>query len=332
MSDALLAFDRVTVEFSERLLFSTRRVRVLDGISFALGEGETLGVVGESGCGKTTLGKTAAGLIKPSSGKVLYRGKDVWSLKGKEWMEFRKGVQIIHQDPYASLNPAHTVRSILVRAISKHGLAEGGDAEEEAARILKRVGLTPPEDFLDKYPHQLSGGQRQRVAIARAISVKPKVLVADEPVSMIDVSLRIGILELLKELKEEMGMALIYITHDLATIRYIGLSERVMVMYLGQAVEVAKVDELIEEPRHPYTQLLLEAILEPDPRVTRSKKIKGVKEFDIPSIANPPPGCRFHTRCPHAIEGVCNVKAPKMVEVTSGHFVACHLYRGGGYD
>ncbi|MEM1611291.1 MAG: ABC transporter ATP-binding protein [Sulfolobales archaeon] len=314
------------MDFTIGTLFRSRRIRILDDLSLNIYEGETLGVVGESGSGKTTLGKTAAGLIRPSTGRVIYRGKDVWSIKGDEWRIFRREVQMIHQDPYSSLNPAHTLRTILTRPIIKHGIARGGDAEELAIKLLRRVGLVPPEDFLDKYPHQLSGGQRQRVAIARAISVKPKLIIADEPVSMIDVSLRAGILRLLAELREELRMSMLYITHDLATLRYIGAKGRTAVMYLGKLVELAPTEELIEKPLHPYTQLLLEALPEPDPRITRSKRLKELKEIDIPSIANPPSGCRFHTRCPLAIKGVCDKIVPEMKEISRNHFVACHLY------
>jgi oligopeptide/dipeptide ABC transporter ATP-binding protein len=321
-----LILDGVSVDFTIGTVFRSRKIRVLDSIALDIYEGETLGVVGESGSGKTTLGKTAAGLIRPSTGKVIYKGTDVWSIKGDEWRIFRREVQMIHQDPYSSLNPAHTVRTILTRPIVKHRIARGSDAEELAIKLLRRVGLTPPEDFLDKYPHQLSGGQRQRVAIARAISMKPRLIIADEPVSMIDVSLRAGILRLLAELREELRMSLLYITHDLATLRYIGAKGRTAVMYLGKLVELAPTEELIEKPLHPYTQLLLEALPEPDPRVTRSKRLKELKELDIPSIANPPPGCRFHTRCPLAIKGVCDMIVPEMKEVSRDHFVACHLY------
>jgi len=322
----ILSLERVSVEFSLRALFRSRRIRVLEDVSVEVGEGETLGIVGESGSGKTTLGKTAAGLIRPSAGRVVYRGIDIWSASVSERRIFRREVQMIHQDPYSSLNPAHTVRTILTRPMVKHRIVGSSEAEEAAVKLLKRVGLTPPEDFLDKYPHQLSGGQRQRVAIARAISVRPKLLIADEPVSMIDVSLRAGILRLLAELKEELGMSLLYITHDLATLRYIGARGRTAVMYLGKLVELAPTEELVEKPLHPYTQLLLEALPEPDPRATRSKKLKAVKEIDIPSIANPPPGCRFHTRCPLAISGVCDRVVPELREVSKGHLVACHLY------
>ncbi|RLG85048.1 MAG: peptide ABC transporter ATP-binding protein [Thermoprotei archaeon] len=326
MVQPLVKVEHVAIEFRSGRFLSRRRVRVLDDINVEIYEGETFGLVGESGSGKTTLGKTIVGLYRPAEGRVLYRGKDIWSMSKEEFREFRKQVQMIHQDPYASLNPVHTIFRILSKPLLKYKLATPDDVEEKVAQLLKRVGLTPPEDFMYKYPHQLSGGQRQRVSIARAIAVRPKMLVADEPVSMVDVSLRVGILKLLARLREELGMSLLYITHDLATLRYIAKGGRIAVMYLGKIVEIASVEELIEKPLHPYTQLLLAALPEPDPKVTRSKKLPKLRSIDIPSIANPPPGCRFNTRCPYYKAGLCDREPPPMIEVEKGHWVACWLY------
>jgi len=319
----LLSLKNINVDFTWGTLIK-RKVRILENINLDLGMGEVVGIVGESGCGKTTLGKVAAGLIKPSSGSVIYKGKSIYEDKN-HYTLFRREVQIIHQDPYSSLNPAHTIYTILSRPMLKHGIANQSDVESKIIEILEMVGLIPGKAFLNKYPHQLSGGQRQRVAIARAISIRPKVLVADEPVSMIDVSMRIGILELLKDLKEKFNMSILYITHDLATLRYIATMGRVIVMYLGKIVEEATIDEIIENPLHPYTQLLLAALPEPDPEITRKKELPKLRSLDIPSIARPPPGCRFHTRCPFAMD-ICSKSAPELIEIKKNHKAACFLY------
>lgn len=319
----LLSLKNINVDFTWGTLIK-RKVRILENINLDLGMGEVVGIVGESGCGKTTLGKVAAGLIKPSSGSVIYKGKSIYEDKN-HYTLFRREVQIIHQDPYSSLNPAHTIYTILSRPMLKHGIANQSDVESKIIEILEMVGLIPGKAFLNKYPHQLSGGQRQRVAIARAISIRPKVLVADEPVSMIDVSMRIGILELLKDLKEKFNMSILYITHDLATLRYIATMGRVIVMYLGKIVEEATIDEIIENPLHPYTQLLLAALPEPDPEITRKKELPKLRSLDIPSIARPPLGCRFHTRCPFAMD-ICSKSAPELIEIKKNHKAACFLY------
>ena len=328
-AEPLIRVENLRVYFKVRrsLFGGVGVVKAVDGVSFSIEEGGILTLVGESGCGKTTLGKAVAGLVKPTSGKILFRGRDVWRLSRNEFLEYRRSVQIVHQDPYAALNPTKTIFQTLSYPLLRWRIVRSrSELREKIRELLELVGLTPPEDFMYKYPHQLSGGQRQRVSIARAIAVRPKMLVADEPVSMVDVSLRVGILKLLARLREELGMSLLYITHDLATLRYIAKGGRIAVMYLGKIVEIAGVEELIEKPLHPYTQLLLAALPEPDPKVTRSKKLPKLRSIDIPSIANPPPGCRFNTRCPYYKAGLCDREPPPMIEVEKGHWVACWLY------
>ena len=325
-SQSLVELDRVTVKFKAGTYLSRKTVTVLDEIDFSVSDGEIVGVVGESGCGKTTLARVIAGIVKPAGGTVLFQGKDIWKLKGREYSEFRRSVQMIHQDPYTSLNPMHTIFTTLSRPILKYGIVDRNSVEDYVAKMLSRVGLIPPEDFMYKYPHQLSGGQRQRVSIARALSLRPKLLIADEPVSMIDVSLRVDILKLISELRKEFSTTLLYITHDLATLRYIAGTGRLAVMYLGEIVEMSSIDTILENPMHPYTQLLISALPEPDPKITRTKRLPKLRSLDIPSISNPPPGCRFHTRCPYYIDGTCNVVKPRPVEISQNHYVACHLY------
>jgi ABC-type oligopeptide transport system, ATPase component len=327
MSKELIKLMNVYVSFRIGGLFTKITVNVLRNINLTIYDGETFGLVGESGCGKTTLGKVIAGLIKPTSGKILYKGKDISAMTKDEFLTFRREVQYLHQDPFSSLNPVQTVYTILSRPLIKHKIVDPSNVEEEVMELLRMVGLTPPSDFMYRYPHQLSGGQRQRVALARIMSVRPKVLIADEPVSMIDVSQRIGILRLLLDLRKETNMTIIYITHDLATLRYISREGRVAVMYLGGMVELTDVERLLTRPLHPYTQILLSALLEPDPNITRNKKVN-LRSMDIPSIVNLPPGCKFHTRCPYAINGICDVKEPDLVEVETNHYVACHLVKG----
>ncbi|MFP3157847.1 MAG: ABC transporter ATP-binding protein [Caldivirga sp.] len=327
MSKELIKLMNVYVSFRIGGLFTKITVNVLRNINLTIYDGETFGLVGESGCGKTTLGKVIAGLIKPTSGKILYKGKDISAMTKDEFLTFRREVQYLHQDPFSSLNPVQTVYTILSRPLIKHKIVDPSNVEEEVMELLRMVGLTPPSDFMYRYPHQLSGGQRQRVALARIMSVRPKVLIADEPVSMIDVSQRIGILRLLLDLRKETNMTIIYITHDLATLRYISREGRVAVMYLGGIVELTDVERLLTKPLHPYTQILLSALLEPDPNITRNKKVN-LRSMDIPSIVNLPPGCKFHTRCPYAINGICDVKEPDLVEVETNHYVACHLAKG----
>lgn len=301
-------------------------IRVLDDVSFTVNKGEILCLVGESGCGKTTTGKIVAGLLEPTEGEIRFRGKDVWSMKGDTFREYRRAVQIIHQDPYASLNPTQRVSSILSAPLLRHGLARNRkEAREQVLELLKVVDLTPPEDFYNKYPHQLSGGQRQRVSVARALTVHPQFLVADEAVSMLDVSIRVSLLQMLERLRDEMGVAYLFITHDLAVAKYFAWEGRIAVMYLGRIVEIGPTPQIINHPQHPYTKALLSAIPEADPKATRSKERVHLRSLDVPSLLNVPPGCAFHPRCPLYEAGLCDATVPPLQDVGNGVHVACHV-------
>jgi oligopeptide/dipeptide ABC transporter ATP-binding protein len=325
----VLELRDVSVAFAVgRTLFSGGRMaKAVDRVNLELGEGRTLALVGESGCGKTTTGKVAAGLVKPTEGSVLFYGKDVWKMKREEFKEYRKSVQIIHQDPYSSLNPMLTIFRALSASLFRHKLVSSKEeAADMVSKLLETVGLVPPEEFMNKYPHQLSGGQRQRVVIARAISLNPKVIVADEPVSMIDVSLRLQILHLMKALQRKMGVAYLFITHDLATGRYFARDGYTAVMYLGTIVEFGPTNSVILEPLHPYTRALLSAIPEADPEKTRMKKVMELRSLDVPSLLNIPSGCKFHPRCPFFKEGKCDKQPPERYYVGKDRWVACYLY------
>ena len=311
----------VAKSFIERLLTKEKKfVKAVDGVSFSIREGEVFSLVGESGSGKTTTGKLVLRLIDPTDGKIMFMGTDITRMSQRELRSLRRHMQIIYQDPYASLNPRMRVGEAIMDPLLIHGIADGGEAREMVLEMLKRVGLTPPEAFFDAYPAQLSGGQRQRVAIARAMITKPKLVVADEPVSMIDVSLRASILDLMMDLRREFGVAYLFITHDLAVAKYI--SDRIAIMYLGKIVEVGATKDLFREPFHPYTRALLSAIPVPTPSRKRERiRLKG----EIPSPIDLPSGCRFHPRCPEAFDR-CPKEEPELREVRPGHLVACHLY------
>ncbi|UYG97100.1 ABC transporter ATP-binding protein [Cytobacillus firmus] len=292
-------------------------VKAVDDISFELFEGETLSIVGESGCGKSTTGRAILRLDEPTDGKVLYMGKDILTLNKKDMRKLRGDLQVIFQDPFASLNPRQTVKQILNEAMAIQNVVEKSKRQERMLELLGYVGL-PPE-ALDRYPHEFSGGQRQRIGIARALAVNPKLIICDEAVSALDVSIQAQILNLLKKLQKQFKLTFLFISHDLSVVRHI--SDRVMVMYLGKVVEIAEKKEMFDSPLHPYTKALLSSIPVPDPTLKRDRVIlKG----DVPSPIDPPGGCRFHTRCPFAAEK-CKQEEPPLRELVNNHFVSCHF-------
>lgn len=309
-------------------VFPTRRgpIHAVNDVSLAIEAGQVLCLVGESGSGKTTTAKMIAGLRRPTLGRMLYKGRDVATLADEALKEFRRAVQIVHQDPYASLNPIRTVYQTLSAPLLKHRIVGGKRAVEERAReLLHLVGLTPPQNFLHVYPHQLSGGQRQRVSVARALTLNPRVIVADEAVSMIDVSLRVSILNMLLRLREELDVTFLFITHDLAIAKYFAWTGKIGVMYLGRLVEYGRTPEVINDPTHPYTRALLAAIPEPDPELTRTKTAMPLRSADIPSLLALPSGCPFHPRCPLFEPGLCDVTPPDLTPVGEGRASACHV-------
>jgi oligopeptide transport system ATP-binding protein len=292
-------------------------VRAVDGVSFTVAEGETLGLVGESGCGKTTLGKVILRLLPETSGSVMFEGKPLFKLNSRELKAARRDIQVVFQDPYASLNPRMSVGEIVGEGLYVHGMTNRREREAAVRDLLKRVGLN--QQHIHRYPHEFSGGQRQRIGIARALALRPKFIVCDEPVSALDVSVQSQVLNLLSDLQDEFQLTYLFIAHNLAVVRH--LSSRVGVMYLGKLAELAEADELYENPRHPYTKALLSAIPIPDPTVRRERIVlKG----DLPSPANPPSGCRFHTRCPMAQE-ICKIEEPPLRDIGGGHLSACHF-------
>ncbi len=293
-------------------------VRAVDGVSFAVKKGETLGLVGESGCGKSTTGMAVLRLIEPNAGEVLFNGQDVAKFNKQELRNFRRRVQIVFQDPYASLNPRMTVGDIIAEPMMLHNIASGAERRQRVDKLLRVVGLGP--QHAGRYPHEFSGGQRQRVGIARALAVEPELIVCDEPVSALDVSIQSQILNLLVELQQEMGLTYLFIAHGLNVIKHI--SDRIGVMYLGKMVELAEGDEIINNPLHPYTKTLLSAIPIPQPG---AKKCRIILQGDVPSPANPPSGCRFHTRCPERLD-ICCHQEPEFRQA-GARFVACHLVK-----
>ncbi|MFS0612031.1 dipeptide ABC transporter ATP-binding protein [Lederbergia ruris] len=293
-------------------------VKAVDNVSFTIKNGETLGLVGESGCGKSTTGRTILRLLNPTDGKIIFNNQDITSLKGKSLREIRKDIQMVFQDPYATLNPMQMIGDVVSEPIINYTNKSQKALKEEVIELLRRVGL--PEDAYYKYAHEFSGGQRQRIGIARALALRPKLIIADEPVSALDVSVQSQVLNLLKELQEEFDLTFLFIAHDLSVVKH--MSDRLGVMYLGNIVEIGEKDSVYSEPLHPYTQALISAIPSPDPR---KKKERIILQGDVPSPANPPKGCPFHPRCPKAF-AECALTKPQLKEVKPGHQVACHLY------
>ncbi|WP_062238529.1 ABC transporter ATP-binding protein [Fictibacillus sp. FJAT-27399] len=293
-------------------------VKAVDGVSFTIQKGETLGLVGESGCGKSTTGRMLLRLLEPSDGKIYFEGQDVTALSSNAMRKMRREMQMVFQDPFASLNPRHTVEKILEEPLIVHGVKDAKERKRRVKELLEVVGLS--SYHAKRYPHQFSGGQRQRIGIARALAVNPKLIIADEPVSALDVSIQSQVLNLLQDLQEEFGLTYLFIAHDLGVVRHI--SDRVGVMYLGRIVELSDSEQLYDNPMHPYTQALLSAVPIPDFEV---KKERIILKGDVPSPSNPPKGCAFHTRCPQAMD-VCAAERPVFKEAEKGHYVACHLY------
>lgn len=295
----------------------TQELVAVDDVSFTLKSGETLGIVGESGCGKTTLGRTILKLHKASGGRIIFDGVDITDLKPKQMREIRKQMQIIFQDPYSSLPPRSTVGGILSEPVSVHNIVPKSEVKDYVLDLMEKCGLR--DYYYERYPHEFSGGQRQRICIARALSVKPKLVICDEPVSALDVSIQAQIINLLKQLQKDMNLTYVFISHDLSVVKFI--SDKIGVMYLGSMVEFGSKEDIFANPLHPYTQALFSAIPQPDPDVKMNRIIlKG----DIPSPANPPKGCRFHTRCPYATDK-CKEEVPAYKDYGNSHFVACHL-------
>jgi oligopeptide transport system ATP-binding protein len=294
------------------------RVRAVDGVTLNVQEGETLGLVGESGSGKSTLGRTILQLIPPTSGSVRFEGQEIVGRRGRAMQSVRREMQMIFQDPYASLNPRQRVGQIVGTPLRIHGLASGDGLKRQVNELLERVGLGP--EHYNRFPHEFSGGQRQRIGIARALALRPKLIIADEPVSALDVSIQAQIINLLEDLQNEFKLTYLFVAHDLGVIRHV--SDRIAVMYLGKIVEVGPADEVYSNPIHPYTLSLLSALPIPDPKAN-ARREQIVLEGDIPSPANPPAACRFHTRCPYATE-ICSQDEPKLVDWGNGHWAACH--------
>lgn len=296
-------------------------VKAVDDVSFGIQRSETISIVGESGSGKTTLGRAVLRLLEPTDGRLLYAGMDITHAWQRDLMWLRRKAGIIPQDPYSSVNPTFPIYRILEEPLAVQRLGTRAEHAERIYKALENVKLTPPDFFAQKYPHQLSGGQRQRVAVARAMILEPEFIVADEPVSMLDASVRISILRLLRQLQQGFRISFLYITHDLATARH--FSDRVGIMYAGKMVELGPVGSLLAEPLHPYTQALMEAIPDPDPenRLRERPALPG----EPPTLTSPPPGCHFHPRCPIARAGLCDVEEPALRELRPGHLVACHL-------
>jgi oligopeptide/dipeptide ABC transporter ATP-binding protein len=322
MAEPIMSLKNLTKKFKTK----GGEITAVDNVSFDLYKGDILCLVGESGSGKTTVARMAAGMITPTKGQVLFDGKDINKLDKDDFRSYRRAVQIIHQDPYASLNPIQTIGSILRAPLLKHKLVKNRrEADARVAELLELVDCTPVENFINKYPHQLSGGQRQRISVARAMTLNPRVIIADESVSMVDVSIRVSLLNTMLKLRDELGVTFLFITHDLAVVKYFGWEGDVGVMYVGKLVEQTETPRLIARPLHPYTRALAAAIPEADPDLTRSKEKLQLRSLDIPNLNSLPSGCVFHPRCPYWVQGVCDVIVPPLVDIGERRKVACHV-------
>ncbi|GAB3228746.1 ABC transporter ATP-binding protein [Glycomyces halotolerans] len=313
-------------------VFDTKKgpVPAVGGVDLEVRPGKVLCLVGESGCGKTTTARAAAGLARPTGGSVTFRGRDVAEMGAKERFAYRRAVQYIHQDPYAALNPTRTVFSTLTAGLRRHGLVRSkAEARHKAGELLRLVDLTPPESYLDSYPHQLSGGQRQRVNVARSLAMTPEVLICDESTSMLDVSIRVSLLNTLGKLRDELDVGFLFITHDLAVAKYFAWDGEIAVMYLGKVVEHGPTPQVIGDPQHPYTKALIGAVCEPDPDLARANRaVDELRSADIPSLTDLPAGCTFHPRCPAFEPGLCDASEPRLGPV-HGRRLACHVAARG---
>jgi oligopeptide/dipeptide ABC transporter ATP-binding protein len=321
----LLKLEQINMAFNKKstLFGKEKELQILSDVNLEMNPGEIVALVGESGCGKTTLGKIITGLHQPTKGKMFFDGKDVSEMSPVEFKEYRSSVQLVHQDSYAALNPARTIYQSLSAPILQNKIVKGTkEAREKVNDLLETVGLSPSELFVDKFPHQLSGGQRQRVLLARAISLNPRLIVADEPVSMVDVSMKLSILNLMTELNRKLEIAFVYITHDLATAKHIAQNGRMAIIYMGRLVELGSVKEVINNPKHPYLQALLTAVPVPDPVIAKKIKALPLKSFEMPNVEDPPNGCAFHPRCPYSTDR-CEEELP-LLDSIDDVIVACH--------
>ncbi len=323
MSEKILEIRDLKKHFSSTSggIFNRKKgvVKAVDGISLTIKRGETVGLVGESGCGKTTVGRTVVKIYEPTSGQIIFDGDDITNLKRREMKSYRSKMQMIFQDPFASLNPRHTVGTIIESSFTIHKVTPEGGSKRAIGELLERVGLNP--EHVNRFPHEFSGGQRQRIGIARALALNPKLIVADEPVSALDVSIQAQVINLLDDLQKELGLSYLFVAHDLSVVQHI--SDRVVVMYLGKVMEEAKTSELFSSPRHPYTKALLSAVPVPDPKLER-KRERILLKGDLPSPINPPSGCVFNTRC-WKVQEKCKTESPRPIQLTKDHIVACHF-------
>lgn len=323
MTDNILELRNLTKFFPAKAggIFSRAKgeVRAVDGVNLTVARGETVGLVGESGCGKTTVGRTVMKLYEPTSGQIIFDGEDITDLKRKEMKLIRSKMQMIFQDPFSSLNPRHTVGTIISSSYTIHGIEPEGGVEHSVRELLTLVGLNP--EHINRFPHEFSGGQRQRIGIARSLALKPKLIVADEPVSALDVSIQAQVINLLDDLQKEFGLSYLFVAHDLSIVQHI--SDRVVVMYLGKVMEMAPTRTLFENPRHPYTKALLSAVPVADPKIGRSRE-RIIVQGDLPSPVNPPSGCVFNTRCWKA-QDICRTVVPETIQITPQQTVACHF-------